>query len=167
VGDEAPGDVQRLADELRRRAFEDLARRYANDARSDFRRGACFAAVATLVGATAAVWGALIISSADDGLAGGVVVSALFLAVSTPLWWQADRSRRSGLENRRLQRHAVTLEPFLDGFDAEDRATIRSSLAQVFFSRTFEDADPFRALSFPTLSDTAGAAEVSEGVTEA
>jgi hypothetical protein len=157
VGNPESRDAQRFIDASRRKAFKQLARRYADDARADFRRSAWYAVVASVVGIASASWGAFVITDGDSGLASGVAIGALFLGASAPIWWEADRCRRSGLENRRLQRHAITLEPFLAGFEGDERAIVRTALAQVFFARTYEDADPLRALSWPEGAASVGA----------
>lgn len=110
---------------------------------------AVLAAVVGLAGATA---GALVALGDGSNLGSAVVVALLFLAASLPVWWLADRYRRSGDESRRLQKHTALFVPFVEGLKEDERERLMGSLAQTLFSRSVDDADPMRLVSWPTTS---------------
>jgi hypothetical protein len=126
--------------------FHQLVRRYGKDARTDSCRYAAFAALAAVVDIAGAVWGALAIFQDEKRIAFGIAIATLFFAASIPLWWQADRHRKSALENRRMKRHMATAEPFLS-LAGPDRETIMF-VAQIVFARNAEDCDPLRIPSW-------------------
>lgn len=138
------------AQRVREIAFDRVADRYAEDARSDFRRAAVYSVAASVAEGSGAIWGALSIRSGDGALSQGLVIAALFTAGSLPFWWQADRFRRSALENRRMHRHVLTVEPYLSGFEGLAATTARASLAQRLFARTAEDDNPISEPSWPS-----------------
>jgi hypothetical protein len=142
-------------DEDRQRAFKRLAKNYGKDAKSDFRRAGWLAFLGGLITIAGAAFGAAVTVRSDDRLLEGALVAVLFFCSSVPLWWQADRFRRSGLEHRRLKQHAATFVPFVDSLAMHERAGIVAPLGQVLFSRTYEDASPLRFVPWPeSLSDT-------------
>lgn len=138
--------------ESRDASFDRLARRYGRDAAHDYRRSLVFGVLA--VGATIAAGASGVVLLKDDHgrLSRGLAAAAVVLVCTLPFWWAAERSRRSGAENRRLRRQAESVEPFVAGFTPEHRDTMRASLAQVLFSRTVEDNDPIRAPTWQPIA---------------
>lgn len=142
---------------LRELAFDKIAESYLADARKDFSRSSLFAVVgAGLVLAGGAV-GAFVINKAAGELGRGIGIAVTLTIASLPFWWQSERGRRSGLENRRLGRQLVSVEPFLDGFVEPAETVLRAALAQRLFAR-IEGADPLGASRWPTGPELAGRA---------
>ena len=134
-------------------AFRRHSKRLGRDAAADRRSAVCLAALATAIGIAGATAGA--VGALQDGhdLGVGVVVALMFLGASLPVWWLADRYRRSGDESRRLQKHTALFVPFVDGLREDERERLMGSLAQTLFARSVEDADPMRLVSWPTTGD--------------
>ncbi len=125
--------------------FARLGEAYGRDARAAVLRATALAILAAIVLLLFTAWGAVAIDAAmESGNAWepGLAIASLGIVGSAPIWWFADRNRRSAAENRRLQRHAATIEPFLAGFGDGWRDHVRLLLAQRLFARSAEDNDP-------------------------
>ena len=142
---------QLVAEPTRSPTFSAVGKQYGRDARSDFRRSGVLTTVAVLTnlaGLGLSVWRVL-----EDEVAQAITIAGLALGVSLPIWWQADRYRRSGMENRRLQRHLRTVTPLLDSFEGPARTGTSLAIAQRLFSRPYEDGDPLREPVWPSMAD--------------
>lgn len=69
---------------------------------------------------------------------------------SLPLWWQAERHRRSAADNRRLAHQWAALEDYLQPLPERPQAIMRAALAPRIFSRPIEDDDPLKEPVWPT-----------------
>jgi hypothetical protein len=127
-----------------------LAKSFGRDAKADMRRSIGYALAATTAMSTGAVWGSIQVTQADHPIGASISIAALFAATSAPLWWLADRYRRSGLEHRRMKRHVQSFAPYLDGFDDASQIVMRAALGQRLFANTREDTDPLREPIWPT-----------------
>jgi hypothetical protein len=143
---------QTLRERLQELEFSKIAKQYAKDARSDFHRANFMAAVALTGDFGGTGWGAWKVA-VDGRIRGGITIAALFVVGSLPAWWQAERSRRSGTEHRRLQRHAATVIPYLATLDGRARTVLGAALAQRLFSRPMEDSDPLREPAWPSAAE--------------
>ena len=143
------------------RGLRSVAKKYANDARRDFKRSNLHAAIATLTvlgGTGLAAWRLL-----ENEIRPAIAIALLCLGASAPSWWQADRYRRSAIEHRRMERHLLTVAPLLGALDGASRSAASLAIAQRLFSRPFEDSDPLREPLWPTFADLPQPAKTTLG----
>jgi hypothetical protein len=138
---------------LRELALERVAKLYAKDARADSRRAFRFFTLAALLTGGGGVLGAVQMAIDQSTTRQAVATAGVLMVSSLPIWWAADRYRRTSNESRRLERQTNSVECYLAGFAEPDRTLMRASLAQRLFSRPEESDRLIGEPTWPSASD--------------
>lgn len=78
-----------------------------------------------------------------------LAIALVILIVSLPVWFQAERYRRSAAESQRMQRQLRLVDSYLEPLDDRARTIMRAALVPRIFPRLLEDQDPMREPLWP------------------
>jgi hypothetical protein len=138
---------------LRELSLERVAKLYAKDARVDARRALRFFALAALLTVGGGAFGAFQVATDRSTVREAVAIAGVLMVGALPMWWAADRYRRTSNESRRLERQTYSVECYLSGFAEPGRTLMRASLAQRLFSRTEESDRLVGEPRWPSAAD--------------